>query len=111
MSESLRQLRASVDAFHARASHYHAGECLRQLAALNSRLNCVQEMARRDSIGEVPPMPWRTVVGAGIAGEAKLDHLRLVSLGMRCWQDIEQYGLRIWFTDPDTGSILHLSRS
>ena len=111
VSESLRQLRASVDAFHARASHYHAGECLRQLAALNSRLNCAQEMARRDSIGEVPPVPWRTVVGAGIAGEAKLDHLRLVSLGMRCWQDIEQYGLRIWFTDPDTGSILHLSRS
>lgn len=33
VSESLRQLRASVDAFHARASHYHAGECLRQLAA------------------------------------------------------------------------------
>ncbi len=111
VSESLRQLRASVDAFHARASHYHAGECLRQLAALNSRLNCAQEMARRDSVGEVPPVPWRTVVGAGIAGEAKLDHLRLVSLGMRCWQDIEQYGLRIWFTDPDTGSILHLSRS
>ncbi|RID18468.1 hypothetical protein D1912_02935, partial [Escherichia coli] len=26
VSESLRQLRASVDAFHARASHYHAGE-------------------------------------------------------------------------------------
>ncbi|CTW52223.1 SWIM zinc finger family protein [Escherichia coli] len=154
VSESLRQLRASVDAFHARASHYHAGECLRQLAALNSRLNCAQEMARRDSIGEVPPVPWRTVVGSGIAGEclrqlaalnsrlncaqemarrdsigevppvpwrtvvgsgiageAKLDHLRLVSLGMRCWQDIEHYGLRIWFTDPDTGSILHLSRS
>lgn len=111
MSESLRQLRASVDAFHARASHYNAGECLHQLAALNSRLNCAQEMARRDSIGEVPPVPWRTVVGSGIAGEAKLDHLRLVSLGMRCWQDIEHYGLRIWFTDPDTGSILHLSRS
>ncbi|MEN1713115.1 hypothetical protein, partial [Pseudomonas aeruginosa] len=32
-------------------------------------------------------------------------------LGMRFWQDIEQYGLRIWFSDPDTGSILHLSRS
>ena len=47
----------------------------------NSRLNCAQEMARRDSVGEVPPVPWRTVVGSGIAGEAKLDHLRLVSLG------------------------------
>ncbi|MBY7301965.1 SWIM zinc finger family protein [Escherichia marmotae] len=111
VSESLRQLRASVDAFHARASHYHAGECLRQLAALNSRLASAQEMVRRDCVGEVPPMPWRTVVGAGIAGEAKLDHLRLVSLGMRSWQDFQQYGLRIWFTDPDTGSILHLSRS
>ena len=111
MSESLRQLRASIDASHARASHYHAGECLHQLAALNSRLNCAQEMARRDGVSEVPPMPWRTVVGAGIAGEAKLDHLRLVSLGMRCWQDFQQYGLRIWFSDPDTGSILHLSRS
>ena len=51
-------------------------------------------MARRDSVGEVPPVPWRTVVGSGIAGEAKLDHLRLVSLGMRCWQDIEA----LWFT-------------
>ncbi|HAP3735970.1 TPA: hypothetical protein IUT38_000083 [Escherichia coli] len=111
VSESLRQLRASVDAFHARASYYHAGKCLCQLAALTSRLNSAQEMARRDSVGEVPPIPWRTVVGAGIAGEAKLDHLRLVSLGMRCWQDNERYGLRIWFTDPDTGSILHLSRS
>lgn len=111
VSESLRQLRASVDAFHARASHYHAGKCLCQLAALTSRLNSAQEIARRDSLGEVPPIPWRTVVGAGIAGEAKLDHLRLVSLGMRCWQDNERYGLRIWFTDPDTGSILHLSRS
>ncbi|NUC25818.1 SWIM zinc finger family protein, partial [Escherichia coli] len=39
VSESLRQLRASVDAFHARASHYHAGKCLCQLAALTSRLN------------------------------------------------------------------------
>ncbi|EQV91307.1 hypothetical protein G893_02648 [Escherichia coli KOEGE 71 (186a)] len=111
VSESLRQLRASIDASHARASHYHAGECLHQLAALNSRLNCAQEMVRRDGVSEVPPMPWRTVVGAGIAGEAKLDHLRLVSLGMRCWQDFQQYGLRIWFSDPDTGSILHLSRS
>lgn len=100
VSESLRQLRASIDASHARASHYHAGECLHQLAALNSRLNCAQEMARRDGVSEVPPMPWRTVVGAGIAGEAKLDHLRLVSLGMRCWQDFQQYGLRIWFSDP-----------
>ncbi|HEI2544777.1 TPA: SWIM zinc finger family protein [Escherichia coli] len=111
VSESLRQLRASIDASHARASHYHAEECLHQLAALNSRLNCAQEMVRRDGVSEVPPMPWRTVVGAGIAGEAKLDHLRLVSLGMRCWQDFQQYGLRIWFSDPDTGSILHLSRS
>ena len=84
---------------------------MRQLAALNSRLASAQEMVRRDCVGEVPPMPWRTVVGAGIAGEAKLDHLRLVSLGMRSWQDFQQYGLRIWFTDPDTGSILHLSRS
>ena len=50
-------IRDSVDAFHTRASHYHAGECLRQLAALNSRLNCAQEMARRDSVGEVPPVP------------------------------------------------------
>ncbi|MEK0011106.1 SWIM zinc finger family protein [Escherichia albertii] len=111
VSESLRQLRASAGAFHARASHYHAGECLHQLAALNRRLTCAQEMARRDGDGEIPPIPWRTIVGAGITGEAKLDHLRLVSLGMRCWQDNQQYGLRIWFSDPDTGSILHLSRS
>lgn len=57
-------------------------------------------MARRDSIGKF--LPCRGTVVAGIAGEAKLDHLRLMSLGMCYWQDIEQYGLRIWFTDPDT---------
>ncbi|HAJ0072270.1 TPA: hypothetical protein HL353_03210 [Escherichia coli] len=93
--------------------HYEAAFSRAQQAAERCNWRWVSESLRqlRDSVGEVPPMPWRTVVGAGIAGEAKLDHLRLVSLGMRCWQDIEQYGLRIWFTDPDTGSILHLSRS
>lgn len=88
VSESLRQLRASVDAFHARASHYHAGECLRQLAALNSRLNCVQEMARRDSIGEVP-----------VSGS--VNQMRKPYCSISCQQRIPK----------DTGSILHLSRS
>lgn len=42
-------------------------------------------MVRRDSIGEVFFVSWRTVVGFGIVGEVKFDYLRLVFLGMRCW--------------------------
>ena len=68
-------------------------------------------MAQLADADQTPPLPWRTVVGQGIAGEAQLDHLRLISLGMRSWQDNHRYGLRIWFSDPDTGSIMHLSRS
>ncbi|HEY4466291.1 MAG TPA: SWIM zinc finger family protein [Klebsiella sp.] len=108
---ALAQLREGVEAFQQRASHYHPEQLLTQLAGLNARLESAGRMAQLADANQTPPLPWRTVVGMGIAGEAQLDHLRLISLGMRSWQDNQQYGLRIWFSDPDTGSIMHLSRS
>lgn len=111
VAAALTQLREGVEAFQQRASHYHPEQLLAQLAGLNARLESADRMAQIADTDQTPPLPWRTVVGLGIAGEAQLDHLRLISLGMRCWQDNQQYGLRIWFSDPDTGSIVHLSRS
>jgi hypothetical protein len=105
---TLTQLRHGVEAFQQRASHYPP--LLQLLAGLESRLTSAGRMAQLADAGETPPLPWRAVVGLGVAGEASLDRLRLVSLGMRCWQDRQQYGLRIWFSDPDTGNILHLTR-
>ncbi|MFU2171407.1 SWIM zinc finger family protein [Klebsiella grimontii] len=106
---ALAELREGVDACQQRASHYVPEQLLAQLAGLNARLESADRMAQLADAGQTPPLPWRTVVGQGIAGEAQLDHLRLISLGMRGWQDNQQYGLRLWFSDPDTGSILHLS--
>ncbi|QPF26119.1 SWIM zinc finger family protein [Klebsiella sp. BDA134-6] len=108
---ALAELREGVTAFEQRASHYHPEQLLAQLAGLNARLESAAHMAQLADTGQTPPLPWRTVVGLGIAGEAQLDHLRLISLGMRCWQDNHRYGLCIWFSDPDTGSVMHLSRS
>ena len=108
---ALAQLREGVEALQQRASHYHPEQLLSQLAGLNARLESADRMAQLADADQTPPLPWRTVVGQGIAGEALLDHLRLISLGMRSWQDNHRYGLRIWFSDPDTGSIMHLSRS
>lgn len=108
---ALAELRESVDAFQQRGSHYSPEQLLAQLAGLNARLESADRMAQLAEANQTPPLPWRTVVGPGIVGEAQLDHVRLISLGMRVWQDNQRYGLRIWFSDPDTGSILHLSRS
>lgn len=108
---SLNQLREGVDAFQQRASHYSAEQLLVQMAGLNARLDAADRMAQLADTDQTPPLPWRAVVGLNISEEAQLDHLRLISLGMRSWQDNTQYGLRIWFSDPDTGSIVHVSRS
>lgn len=64
-------------------------------------------MVQCDSVGEIFFMLWCMVVGVGIVGEVKFDYLWLVFLGMCCWQDIEYYGLCIWFIDFDIGSILY----
>lgn len=104
---ALDEVRQGVDAFQQRASYYHPAQLLAKLAGLNARLESAGHMAQL----AVPPLPWLTIVGLGVAGEAQLDHVRLISLGMRSWQNNRQYGLRIWFSDPDTGSILHLSHS
>ncbi|WP_455814751.1 SWIM zinc finger family protein [Pseudomonas graminis] len=107
---SLQQLTEGIDHFHQRASHYRAGLFLSQFAGLTARVLAAREMAHVASEGKTPAQPWRNIVGLGIQDQVKLDHLRLVSLGMECWQDDHHYAVRIWFTDPDTGSILHLSR-
>ncbi len=111
MESALAQLRQGVDAFQQRASNYHPASLLAQLAALDGRLQSAGWMAQLDRDDIVPPLPWRNIVGLDIAGEVQLDYLRLVSLGMRSWQDSQRYGLRIWYCDPDTGNILQLSRS
>lgn len=108
---ALAQVRRGIDAFQLRASDYHPAQLLTQLAALSGRLQSADWMAQLAQDNAVPPLPWRNIVGSGIAGEAQLDQLRLISLGMRCWQDNQRYGLRIWYCDPDTGNILQLSRS
>lgn len=111
VESALAQLRQGVDAFQQRASNYHPASLLAQLAALDGRLQSAGWMAQLDRDDIVPPLPWRNIVGLDIAGEVQLDYLRLVSLGMRSWQDSQRYGLRIWYCDPDTGNILQLSRS
>ncbi|HHS9878478.1 SWIM zinc finger family protein [Klebsiella aerogenes] len=111
VESALAQLRSGIDAFQQRASDYHPASFLAQLAALDGRLRSAGWMAQLDRDKVVPPLPWRNIVGLGVAGESQLDHLRLISLGMRCWQDSQRYGLRIWYCDPDTGNILQLSRS
>ncbi|WP_421504445.1 SWIM zinc finger family protein [Erwinia rhapontici] len=107
---SLQQIAEGIDHFHQRASHYRAGLFLSQFAGLTALVLAAREMVRVASEGKTPAQPWRNIVGLGIQDRVRLDHLRLVSLGMECWQDDQHYAVRIWFTDPDTGSVLHLSR-
>lgn len=110
MSRALQQTEEGISQFQNRASHYRAAQFLTRFAGLTSRLRGAKQMAQIASEGETPMQPWRNIVGLGVEGEVKLDHLRLVSLGMISWQDSHLYGLRIWFADPDTGAVLHLSR-
>lgn len=107
---SLQQVTEGIDHFQQRASHYRAGSFLSQFAGLTARVLAAREMARLAPEGKTPAQPWRNIVGHGIQDQVKLDHLRLVSLGMECWQDDHHYAVRIWFTDPDTGSVLYLLR-
>ena len=110
ISAALQQLGDSLYAFQHRASNYDAEHTLTECAELCARLKAAHQMACLAQQGELPPQPWRTIVGQGIDGESQLDHLRLVSLGMKSAQDTEHYSAQLWFIDPDTGSLLHITR-
>lgn len=106
----LQQLKENLHAFHHRASYYTPTRCLSLCAALLARLKAAQHVAQQASEGQQPVQHWRTIVGQGIDNESQLDHLRLVSLGIHSWQDQDHYGARLWFIDPDTGNLLHITR-
>lgn len=106
----LQQLKENIHAFQHRASHYNAAHCLSMCAELSARLISAQHMAQQAAEGQLPAQHWRTIVGQGIDSESQLDHLRLISLGVQSWQDQEHYGAKLWFIDPDTGNLLHISR-
>lgn len=107
---ALQQVTEGITAVQERATHYRPGSFLTCVAMLAPRLLAAGHMASLAAQHNTPAQPWRNIVGLGVGGDVELDHLRLVSLGMLNWQDSQHYGIRIWFTDPDTGSILHLSR-
>jgi hypothetical protein len=107
---AVRQIAENIDHFHQRATHYRPGPFLSEFAGLTARLLAASKMAGLAADGETAAQPWRHIVGLGVQDQVKLDHLRLVSLGMESWQNNLHYGVRLWFTDPDTGSILQLSR-
>ncbi|OXI96305.1 MULTISPECIES: SWIM zinc finger family protein [Burkholderia] len=97
-----------VHAQHARSSRFEPLRLVRVLAELWARLRAAMTAAtQRDGA----PVPARQMLGIGVKGEVELDHLRLVSLGVELWADEAEEGASVLFADPDTQTVMVLTRN
>ncbi|MBX7195837.1 MAG: hypothetical protein K1X94_27530, partial [Sandaracinaceae bacterium] len=92
--------------YRARSARYHAADAL----ALVTELVARARVASRDPELGAVELPLRYVLGQGEAMETKLDHLRLVSLGARLESDARERTADVLLADPDTGTVMVLSR-
>ncbi|WP_175970484.1 SWIM zinc finger family protein [Burkholderia sp. BCC0322] len=97
-----------VHAQHARSSRFEPLRLVRVLAELWARLRAAMSAAtQRDGAA----VPARQMLGIGVKGEVELDHLRLVSLGVELWSDEAEEGASVLFADPDTQTVMVLTRN
>ncbi|MBN3829930.1 hypothetical protein G3O00_41150, partial [Burkholderia sp. Ac-20384] len=97
-----------VHAQHARSSRFEPLRLVRVLAELWARLRAARSAAtQRDGAA----VPARQMPGIGVKGEVELDHLRLVSLGVELWADDAEEGASVLFADPDTQTVMVLTRN
>ncbi|WP_420213280.1 SWIM zinc finger family protein [Burkholderia aenigmatica] len=97
-----------VLAQHARSSRFEPLRLVRVLAELWARLRAARGAATQPDSATVPA---RQMLGIGVKGEVELDHLRLVSLGVELWADEAEEGASVLFADPDTQTVMVLTRN
>ncbi|ERJ38854.1 hypothetical protein L810_6692 [Burkholderia sp. AU4i] len=97
-----------VHAQHARSSRFEPLRLVRVLAELWARLRAALSAATQL---EGAAVPVRQMLGIGVKGEVELDHLRLVSLGVELWADDAEEGASVLFADPDTQTVMVLTRN
>lgn len=97
-----------VLAQHARSSRFEPLRLVRVLAELWARQRAALCAATQPDGAAVPA---RQMLGIGVKGEVELDHLRLVSLGVELWADEAEEGASVLFADPDTQTVMVLTRN
>jgi hypothetical protein len=98
----LEDLAWMLDRYRARSSRYHPAAA----HALATEL-----VARARVTSQRSELPTRYVLGQGEAMETRLDHLRLISLGVSIESDGRERVAEIFLADPDTGMVSVLQKS
>jgi SWIM zinc finger len=94
-------LEDQLAAYHARSSRYRAARFCELLAEL---------VARPRAASRGGALPARIILGQDEAMEARLDHVRLVSLGARVLADGRDREVELLLADPDTATVLSLRK-
>jgi hypothetical protein len=102
IDDLLDDLEGTLEAYRQRSARYRAEVAAEQLTELGARLRAAQV-----ADGELPP---RFVLGAGEARETRMDHIRLMSLGARLEGDESSRAVAVWLADPDTATVLVLTK-
>lgn len=100
--ELVVDLEVALDGYHARSARFGAREIARLLCELGARTRAGRREGR-----ELPP---RFVLGQDEAPETRLDHVRLVSLGLRLSADDRTRMADVFLADPDTTLVLVLRK-
>ena len=121
VEEKLSFISQLIHAQQARSNRFDPLALLRSVCGLWARLeaaHCVDQTMLVGQPATSELLPARQILGVGVKGETAMDHLKLVSLGMRLWSEKNaigeknecRCGANIVFVDTDTQTLMQLER-
>lgn len=102
MADLTRELGQSLESYRGRAASYSSDQQARLVGEWLAR--------RRAASAPKAELSPACVLGVGEPPETALEHIRLSSLGARVWGDADSHHVALYLADPDTSTVLVLSR-
>lgn len=114
VDDALAQLWQLLAAQQARSSRFEPQGLLAVVAGLWARLGAAAHAEQGAAGPSAPRLPTSQILGIGVQGAVRLDHLRLVSLGAVLWTEDASAqameGASVLLADPDTQTVTVLER-
>jgi hypothetical protein len=97
------ELQVAIEGYQKRSALYGTREIVALLVEMAGRIRSARALSPHE-------LPARFVLGEDQAPETLLDHVRLVSLGVRLRADEQTRFAEVYLADPDTASVLVLRK-
>jgi hypothetical protein len=101
--DGIESLERAADAYQRQSASFRAETVFLEIGEITARIRAAHSSA--------PKLSAHWLLGSDVAAETRMEQVRLISLGVRTGADDDRRMVRLYFADPDTGTVLVLDKT